>query len=364
VIEGGRVQVRIVEQATHDAKWDEFLMIHVAGHHLQSSLWGQLKAKFGWEVIRILVEEENQIVGGAQILTRQLPIWGGMGYISKGPVVAPGRADVMKRLFDYIEQTAQDRRMIILSIQPSADDYIYMQSLQECQFQPSSFYIVPNTTVLVDLRQSDDEILAQMRKSTRYSVRLASRKGITVREGNETDLHLFFKWAQADAARDPSYTIYDLSYYQEAWRQFAPHDKMKVLVAYYGDQPLGVTIVLSLGNWGVYKWGSSSGSHRKKMPNHLLQWEAIRWCKEKGCRYYDLGGITPSVAERIARGETIKPTDSSGAGIAYFKMGFGQLFTFPGSYDNSYAFQPKWLLRIALKYGWRLNALRKIARGV
>lgn len=357
------MEVTVFEQPGGDSAWDEFLAAQPIGSHLQSSLWGQLKAKFGWQVIRILAQEGGQIVGGVQILARRLPIWGAIGYISKGPVVVPGRADVMGTLFDYIERVAKDLHLLVLSIQPPEDAPVYMQPLQTRHFQPSSFYVVPATTVLVDLYQSEGEILAQMRKSTRYSVRSASRRGITVREGDESDLPLFFKWAQADAACDPTYVTYDLAYYQEAWRQFAPRDMMKLFVACYQDEPLATAIVISLGKCGVYKWGASSGAHPKKMSSYLVQWTAIRWCKEKGCHYYDLGGITPSVADRLKQGDMIKPTDSKGAGIAHFKLGFGQLFTFPGSYDNSYGPCPKWLIRTAVRYAWRLDIFRKLARG-
>jgi lipid II:glycine glycyltransferase (peptidoglycan interpeptide bridge formation enzyme) len=357
------LKVTVYNQPGTDPDWDDFLAAQPTGQHLQSSLWGQLKAEFGWRAIRILAREGDQIIGGAQILTRKLPIWGSIGYISRGPVIVPARADVMGPLFDHIERVARDLHILILSIQPPEDSPVYMQPLQTRHFQPSSFYVVPATTVLVDLCQSEDEILAQMKKSTRYGVRSASRSGVTVREGDESDLPLFFKWAQADAARDPTYATYSLAYYQEAWRQFAPRDMMKLFVACYQDEPLATTIVISLGKWGVYKWGASSGAHPKKMSSYLAQWAAIRWCKEKGCHYYDLGGITPSVANRLKQGDKIKPTDSKGAGIAYFKMGFGQLFTFPGSYDSNYGFRPRWLIRTAVRYAWRLNIFRKLARG-
>lgn len=355
-----KMKIEILEQPTDDLAWDEFLAAQPAGHHVQSSPWGQLKAKYAWQVVRIIATECGHIVGGAQVLMRRLPVWGRVGYITRGPVVASGRHDVMEALFDRIEQVARAKRLLILSIEPPAHESLYMQPLNVRQFRPSSFYVIPPTTVVVDLRQSEDEVLAQFKRGTRYNVGLALRKGIVVREGNETDLPKLFEWMKDTAAENPYY-FYDLAYYQEAWRLFAPRGMLKLLMACFEDEPISGIIVLALGHWAVYKWGASSGAHLAKKPNDLLQWHGIRWSRDKGCHYYDLGGITPSVAEALQRGE--EPPEGKGTGIARFKLGFGQMVSFPSSYDNSYGIRPRWLVRKGVDYGWKLKFLRNVARG-
>lgn len=354
------MRVTVAEQASNDPVWDAFLASQATGHHVQSSPWGQLKAKVGWQVVRVLAQEGEQIVGGAQILSRRLPVWGSIAYVTRGPVVAPGRSDVMEALLDRIEEVAQAQRLLVLSVEPPADEPLYMFPLQARQFKPSSFYVIPPTTVLVDLRQSEDEILAQFRRTTRYNVGLASRQGVVVREGTDEDLPMFFEWMEATAAQDP-YSYYSLEYYQEAWRQFVPQGMMKLLIACYQDEPISGTIVIALGHWAVYKWGASSGAYLNKKPNEILQWHAMKWSREKGCHYYDLGGITPSVAEALRRDE--KPPEGKLTGIARFKLGFGQMVTFPSSYDNTYGIRPKWLVRKALPYAWELKFLRGLVRG-
>ena len=357
------MHVHVIEQPPDDPAWDEFLAAQPTGHHLQSSPWGQLKARFGWQIIRILAQEGDQILGGAQILTRRLPIWGKIGYISKGPVVLPGRSDVVEVLVDHIEEVARTHRLLVLSIQPPAEEPLYLDPLAMRDFTPSGFYIVPPTTVLVDLQQTEETILRQMKKKTRYYVRTAMRKGVTAREGTEADLPTFYELMKATATRS-DYIHYDLDYYQEAWRQFAPRGMLKMFFADYQDEPLAAVMIIAFGQWAVYKWGASSDAHRDTMPNYLLQWTAIRWSKHKGCLYYDLGGITPaSVAEDLRQGQKLNPTDSKGAGIAHFKHGFGQLVTFPDAYDNCYGVRPKWLARTAIAYAGRLGTLRALVLG-
>jgi len=357
------MEIKVLKQPADSPAWDEFLAAQPTGHHLQCCAWGRLKAAFGWRVIRIVAQEGAEILGGAQILTRRLPVWGRIGYISKGPVVAPGRADVMEALFDHIEQAAQAERILVLSVQPPEDAPLYMRPLTERQFRPSSFYVVPPATVLVDLRPDEDDILLQMKSKTRYNIRLATRKGVVVREGGEADLETFYRLTEVTGERSDVYVYYDLDYYREAWRQFAPHGMIKLFTAYYQDEPLACLIAIAFGQWSVYKWGASSDQHREVMPNNLLQWEAIRWSKARGCRYYDLGGITPVVAEAIERGENLHAFDHPSAGVARFKLGFGELFAFPGSYDNNYGFRPRWLIRQAVALAWKFPLARGLARG-
>ena len=353
----------VIDQPSDDPAWDAFLAAQPTGHHLQSSLWGQLKSKFGWQVIRILADEAGQIVGGAQLLTRPVMLGLNVGYISKGPVVAPGRADVMDALMNQIERVARAHHLLVLSIQPPADEPLYMSPLQERHFEPSSFYVVPPTTVLVDLQKSEQDILGQMKQKTRYNIRLAARKGVVIREGTESDLSVFFQLTEITGSRSSDYTYFDLPYYQEAWRQFEPRGMLKLWLAYCGDEPVGSLIAIAFGQWSVYKWGASSNAHREKMPNNLLQWTAIQWSREKQCRYYDLGGISPGVADALRRGENAREIDSAGAGVADFKLGFGQVVSFPDSYDNNYGIRPRSLVRKAIAFGWNSKLLRGVVRG-
>lgn len=355
------MQVQIIEQPSYDAAWDNFLLGQSSGHHVQSSMWGQLKVRFGWDVIRILVWEADKIVGGTQILMRSLPIWGRIGYISKGPVVPSARTDVIEILFDHIEQVAKKQHLLVLSIQPPEDDAIYMSPIKLREFKPSSFYVVPPTTVIVDLQPNEDEILQSMQQKTRYNIRLAARKNVVVREGDEKDLEIFYKLTQITGERNEVYTYYDLAYYQEVWRQFAPGGFMKLFLAYYKDEPLGALIAIAFGKWAVYKWGASSNNQRHRMPNNLLQWTAMRWSKAQGCRWYDLGGITPPVAAQLKEGKQL--VSISGAGTARFKLGFGQVVTFPDSYDNNYGIRPRWLIRKSVEVIWKFRFLRGLIRG-
>jgi peptidoglycan pentaglycine glycine transferase (the first glycine) len=349
--------------ADYDQAWDEFLAAHPAGHYTQSCPWGMLKAKFGWEVTRILVKESDQILGGAQLLFRRLPVWGKIGYISKGPVISQAQPDVMEKLLGDIEDYAKQNAILLISIQPPSDQPEYMQPLISHQYKPSSYYIVPPSTVLIDLSQSEDEILSQMKRTTRQNIRAAKSRGVTIKEGSEVDLPAFCQIKQVTESRS-DFVHYDQDYYQEAWRQFANRGNMKLWLAYFGDELLAGLMAIYFGQWVVYAWACSTRSHVKKRPNDLLFWHAMMWGKQQGYHYCDLGGISPKVADALR--QNLEPPECKEKGIARYKLGFGPMHTFPASYDNIFILRPRWLVRKAISFAWNSNrkGLSRFVRGV
>jgi peptidoglycan pentaglycine glycine transferase (the first glycine) len=349
--------------AGEDREWDAFLACQLAGHYTQSSPWGLLKAGFGWKVARLLVKEDGQIIGGAQLLLRELPVWGQIGYISKGPVITNGRRDVMEKLLGEIESFARKNAILLVSIQPPNDLPEYLLPLTAHQYEPSSYYIIPPSTVLIDLKKSKDEIFSQMKRTTRQNIRAAQSRGVTVREGGEDDLPAFCRLKQMTESRS-EFVHYSQEYYQEAWRQFVSREAMKLWLAYYGEELLAGLMAVYFGQWVVYAWAGSTRQHVEKRPNDLLFWHAMQWGKQQGYHYCDLGGISPIVADALR--QDIEPPECKEKGIARYKLGFGPMHTFPSSYDNIFILRPRWLVRKVISFAWgsHRKEVSRLVRGV
>ncbi|MCB2180239.1 peptidoglycan bridge formation glycyltransferase FemA/FemB family protein [bacterium] len=344
-----------------DEEWENFLRSQPTGHHVQSSAWGIFKASSGMKVLRIIVKEEDKIVGGAQILLRSLPIIGSIGYITRGPVAKDDRADILEFLFDHLETTAKEHQLLVLSIGLPTAEKPYMDQLEKRNYMPSDFYVIPPTTVLTNLEGDDSEIMSQMKSRTRRNIRKGLKSGLVVREGTEADIPLIFSWMEETAKQD-HYYHYDLDYYYKALEILKANNILELFVADYDGEPISAIFVGVLGDWSVFKWGASSGEHLETRPNELLHWHAMQWSKEFGCKYYDMGGITPDVAEALNNGEDLP--DSKGSGIAHFKLGFGEKFIFPDAYDNNYTFLPRWFVRWVVKHIWDNEFLRRVTRKV
>lgn len=141
----------------------------------------------------------------------------------------------------------------------------------------------------MDLRQSEEELLAAMKQKTRYNIRLAVKKGVTIRQGKESELPALYKMYAQTAVRD-GFVVRHEEYYLNTWHAFLDADMAKILVAEVEGQPVAALILFHFNGTCRYMYGMSTEQYRELMPNHLLQWEAIRLSKQLGCHTYDMWG--------------------------------------------------------------------------
>ena len=144
-------------------------------------------------------------------------------------------------------------------------------------------------TILIDLTASDEEMLARMKQKTRYNIRLAGRQGVTVRVGTEADMQMLYRLYSETAARD-SFVIRGQDYYHTLWGTFLQAGMLEPLIAEVEGIPVAAVVIFRFAGKAWYINGMSGRAHRNKMPNYLLQWEAMRRAKTAGCTTYDLWG--------------------------------------------------------------------------
>ncbi|NQU29485.1 MAG: peptidoglycan bridge formation glycyltransferase FemA/FemB family protein, partial [Anaerolineae bacterium] len=174
-------------------------------------------------------------------------------------------------------------------------------------------------TVLVDLSASEDGILARMKQKTRYNIRLSGRKGVTMRVGASDDWAMLYKMYAETSVRD-GFAIRDEEYYLTVWQNFQPSNLQPVtktpacepLIAEVDGEAVAAIFVFYFAERAYYVYGMSTTLYRNKMPTYLLQWEAMKRAKSRGCAVYDLWGAP----------ETFDESDSLW-GVFRFKQGLG-----------------------------------------
>lgn len=314
---------------------------------LQSGYWGFFKELGGWQVhpfiIQTDIRTDSDSEGGS--LSRnaadKIPL------LALSRRVAPGMALTYIPMGPQLPEPRQKREDLLLHLTRAMRPQLPRQSIAvrfdlpwhregagespellqtggglkkpEVEIQPAS-------TVILDIRQSEEAILSSMKSKTRYNVRLSLKKGVSVEEGGEEMLGAWYRLHEQTAARD-RIAIRSLRYFRDlfaAARTYTgkPPDH-RVLLARAQGLILGGII---LGIWGKHAWylyGASAGTHRNLMSNYALQWRGIQIARERGCVDYDLFGIPPS--------------DDPGhpmAGLYQFKTGFGgRILNRMGCYD-------------------------------
>jgi lipid II:glycine glycyltransferase (peptidoglycan interpeptide bridge formation enzyme) len=304
--------------------WSEFISAHPESHILQDGRWGNLKSGFGWEVERVICGES-----GAQILFRKIPLGYSIAYIPKGPI-----GKISDSLLNEMDEICKSRKAIFLKIEPFDWELDQAQSCLPTPLFQFSAPIQPRRTVIIDLCQTEEDLLSGMKQKTRYNIRLAEKKEIKVRESS--DFSAFHEMALITGKRD-GFGIHSLKYYQEMMDLFGENGDAALLMASYKDTPIAGIIVFARGSNSWYMYGASTDVERNRMPTYLLQWEAMKWAKKKGCTFYDLWGI-PDYDEVVLEEKFTEKEHHDGLwGVYRFKRGFGgEIVRSVGAWDKPY----------------------------
>ncbi len=325
--------------------WNDDLAQMPGGHFLQTSQWAEIKRKFGWkphflcwvesgdEIIMLPWKPDlREIRGLALVLVRSVQFGkfeSGFRFIysPKGPLLDWGIPGLAEKVITDLVQFAKSQGAFVIKIDPDISPSLRVRKNQEgidervVDFLPligwrySREQVQFRNTVRINLAKHADELLMNMKQKTRYNIRLASRKEIVIREGDETDFPLLFDMYAMTSVRD-GFVIRDQDYYFTVWKTFIEEDMLNIFIAEFQTEPVAAVIIIKYAGKAWYVYGMSTEAHREKMPNYLLQWEAIKRAKDNYCYSYDMWGAP----------EKMDPSDPLW-GVYRFKEGFGGEFS-------------------------------------
>ena len=311
--------MRILQNKKDEEEYSDFLEKHERCNFQQSLEWAKVKQSWKREVI--LAEDTNgKINGSLMVLVRKIPFFGNIMYSARGPVCDIHNIEVLRQITEGAKELAKKYNAIVLRIEPDikSDDTDFRNIMLELGYSikddAKNFRdeIQPRYVFRLDTKnKTEDEIFKNFHQKTRYNVRLATKKGVTVKEGTREDLKDFHKIMVTTGIRD-GFITRPLEYFEKMYDCLGP-EHMKIFMAYYDGKPISGVIPIMYGNKTWYLYGASSNEHRNLMPNYLLQWEMIKIAISRKSDIYDLRGV-PGIAD-----------DSNG--LYRFKKGFGAEYT-------------------------------------
>lgn len=305
-----------------EKKYKEFLESHERCNFQQSLEWTRVKESWTHEVV-ISKDENGKIIGSIMVLIRKIPIFGNYMYVSRGPICDIHDEKVLKDLTDGLKDLAKKYNAFTLRMEPDikSSDEEFKEIMQKLGFRINdkgknfSDGVQPRYVFRLDLKEkTEDQIFTEFHQKTRYNIRLATKKGVEIREGTKADLKDFHEIMKVTGKRD-NFMIRPLSYFEKMYDELAPQH-LKVMMAYYEGKPISGIIDIIYGNKIWYLYGASSNEHRNLMPNYLLQWEMIKYAIEHKKDMYDFRGVTGIVDEKDPH-----------YGLYRFKKGFNAEFT-------------------------------------
>ena len=311
--------MRFVTDEASKEEYTRFLETHERCNFQQSIEWSKVKTSWKSEVI-LAEDSSGKIIGSLMVWIRKIPMFGNIMYSARGPVCDIHNMEVLKQLTEGAKELARKYDAIVLRIEPDikSDDEQFKNIMLDLGYQikddAKNFReeIQPRYVFRLDTKdKTEDEIFNNFHSKTRYNIRLATKKGVVVKEGTREDLKDFHKIMVTTGIRD-GFITRPLEYFERMYDCLGPKH-MKLLMAYYEEKPISGVIPIMYGNKTWYLYGASSNEHRNLMPNYLLQWEMIKIAIQNKSDIYDLRGV-PGIAD-------------NSNGLYRFKKGFGAEYT-------------------------------------
>jgi len=347
--------------ASERKEWDGFAARQPAFALMQSWGWGEFKRRMGWQVYRIAVKEQNQMVAGAQMFIKSLPAGvGSVAYVPRGPLVDWMDLPTCGILLKELNRIARKARAVFLKVEPplikNAESHARLRDLG---FHSSENTNQPRNTIVMDIQPDEETLLEQMRKKTRQYIRKAEREGLTVRAASVEDLPAITNLLHRTGQRE-GIAVRGLEYFQAEWETFHQSNQ---IVFHLAELDGKLVAVRSAQCFGRHTAEFHAGADRTGLQNHanyLLVWEGVKWAKRLGCITYDFWGIPDVIGSSLEQDEQTFSDQTEGLwGVYRFKSGFCRnIVSYVGAYD--YIYRPV-LYRILMNRLFNRDAVEKSA---
>lgn len=346
----------------------------------QTAFWARVKSKQGVYSRAFRIEADANGLytdhyrygdlmkenGDLLIILRNIDRDHHIAYVPYGPTMLPAedyQGNFLEELSEVIRPSLPESCLLLRydlnwkSLWAGDDDYYKNgcwtgppeRRIQEMRFnfntenwnlRKSQTDILPSHTIFMDLNLDDETLLKRMKPKTRYNIRLAKKRGVEVEtcgvENIDTWYELYRQTSERNGIRGTDQKCFKNILETRAQDTRSPAE-VELLVARLDDEPLAAMFFVNTGKRATYLYGASSNTNRRHMAPYALQWAAIKRAKEKGCKEYDMFGISaiPDPAHPLY-------------GLYRFKSGFGgDIFHRMGCWD--YPLQDKYYEQVVAR---------------
>lgn len=294
------------------ASWERFISITPEANFLQSWNWGVFQQQLGKRVLRMAVLLDGSQVGAVQLIKEEAKR-GTYLAVAGGPLIDWNNREVVMAVMTQLIELGKVEKAQFIRFRPQAVSSAELEStVASLGATPAPMHLTADLTLQLDLTQSTDEILAGMRKNTRYEVRRAEKLGITVSTSqDEADIAQLHQ-DQLYLAEKHGFVPFSYEFWHEQFLAFAADNQVLLFHSYLGEQRLASAFIIFYNKEAVYHYGTSTDANGKLPGSYACQWAAIQEAQRRGCTRYNFWGIAPQDA-----------ADHRFAGVSTFKRGFG-----------------------------------------
>lgn len=284
------------------AAWSQMLEQFDDANIYQTSAYGVVRWGEG-NLSRLVLKRDGAVVGAAQFrIIRPTPLKFGIAYLRWGPLWErrshPFDLEIPVRMAQAIEDEYLEARKLCVRILPNAFAGSSRAGVFNSAFakftreggQSAETY----RTFLLDLGAPLEDLRARLDAKWRNKLKQAERNQLTVTSGNGIETFRAFTEIYRQMLKRKAFdTTVDADEFELIQENLIEPQRMNVLICKNKDVPVAGLVVSAIGDTAIYLLGATSDAGLESRGAYLLQWTALQWLKERGVRWYDLGGIDP-----------------------------------------------------------------------
>ncbi len=301
-----------IKPVENEKEWENFLDKHDEANFLQSWYWGEFHRKLGKDVVRRGFYRDKQLVGAMLSIVENAKR-GRYLTVPGGPIIDWEDELLVDAAFVEMKREALEMDCVFVRIRPQlvTDDSV-KKKFRQYGCKDSPMHLHAELSNILDITKSEEELSAQMRKTTRYEIRKAQNLSIMIEKSKDEKSIKAFYDLQIETAKRQKFVPFSFSFFREQFKVFFESDRGLLYTALYDGKVLAQAFIIFYGAEAVYHYGASTDEGRKYPGAYLLQWEAIKEAKRRGMRRYNFWGVAPLEAK-----------DHRFYGVSVFKRGFG-----------------------------------------
>jgi len=297
--------------------WESFLLECEQRSFLNSWNWGEFQIKIGNKIWRFGVFDGENLIGIA-LITKIKAKRGTFLLTQHGPVIVPSnkRKEILRFLLEELKKIGKEEKAAFIRMNPLWEANQENQNiLRDLGFRQAPMHAnAYEATWKLDITITEEELLKNMRKTTRYLIRQGMKnQDITIEKSERLDDIEKYQKLNKEIAKRQKFVPFSFEYVKNEFDIFSKDGQALLFFGKYKEEIVSSALVIFWSQIGFYHQAASSSKYAKFSVPYLLLWEAIKEAKKRGCILYDFWGyINPFENPR-----------HPWAGPTLFKIGFG-----------------------------------------
>lgn len=337
----------LVKEINNKKIWEGFLKKYPQANFLQSFNWGLFHQSLGKNIRRVGFYNGKKLVGVMLCIVEQAKR---ATYLTvpAGPLIDWEDKSQIKIFKETLEKIAKEEKCSFIRVRPQILENSKNRNLFESLgFKSAPMHLHAELTRQLDLIKSEEKLLSEMRKTTRYEIKQTQKLGIKIITSQDvSDIDEFYK-LQKETAKRQRFVEFDKKFLMEEFKAFVKDGQVLLYTAWLGKKKLAQAFIIFYGKEAAYHYGASTLDGRKYPGAYLIQWQVVRDAKKRGMEKYNLWGVAPE-----------GQVDHRFWGVSVFKRGFG-------GEDVEYLHARDLIINpLAYKLNWAIETIRKKSRRV